>query len=83
MSRSARLRAHRRAGITRQAASTRPDLRASAVAGIRNVGYQPSIARGRVRYSGSGEAGYASDWSRPANLPYSISAVTSDRRWDR
>lgn len=86
MSRSARLRHNRRAGITRPAAQPRPDLRAADVAGIRNVGYQPGSGihgKNRVRYSGSGDQGYGSDWSRPANLPYSISRVTCDRRWDR
>lgn len=82
LSRSARIRANRRAGITRPAPDqTRADLPTCDVADIRNVGYQPSHSKGRVRYSGSGDAGYTSDWAQPASLPFRISVTTGDVRW--
>lgn len=76
MSRSARIRAARRAPINRTTPAARPipdHMRRSEPMPI-----SAGPRRSSVRYAGSGDDGYRSAWARPMTF---VNAATIDRRW--
>jgi hypothetical protein len=78
MSRSARTRANRRAPINRATPARVTPAHLTPATPDPITG--PGARRGSVHYSGSGDSGHRSEWSR---TPYFVTPVTVDIRWSK
>jgi len=78
MSRSARMRANRRAPINRTIPTRVTPAHLTPTTPDPITG--PGARQGSVRYSGSGDSGHRSEWSRPMHYR---NAVVIDVRWSK